>query len=149
MQDIAEKYALWKLITDPRSALLLGFRVFPVIAPQAATKAMDGSGRVLTFAIVKRLTEYRDTVSLTLDQDEAPEFSVGVDCYAETYFEVRAVASEVRRVLHQATETAWGSNVLYSLHKAGMDDMVIPSDGKAVPLYSYSQTFDIRVAESL
>jgi hypothetical protein len=148
MQDIAEKYAVWKLTSDPGVAMHLGFRVYPIIAPQGATRQCDGT--VKTFAVVKRIAEYRDTVPLTLGMDgEAPAMTVTVDVYAETHVECRAAATAVRKALHQATESTWGSTVLYSLHKSGMDDMVVPSDGKAVPLYSYSQTFEIRVAETL
>jgi hypothetical protein len=146
MQDNAKKWVHWSLITDPESALLLGFRVYPIIAPQGATRGKDG--RVLTFAVLKEISEYRDTVSL-VPADEAPAWSVVVDCYAETHIEVQEVAAAVRRAIHQATETAWGSKVLYSLHKAGLDDLVVPADGKAVPLYAYSQTFEVRLGETL
>ncbi len=146
MQDAPERYIHWKLTSDPASADLLGFRVYPIIAPQGATRS--DAGGVLSFAVYKRISTTRDTVTLTLDGAEAPAIQIQVDLYAETYGEARRVAAVVSNVLHRATASGWGNTVLYVLQKAEQDDLVVPIDGKAMPIYSVGQTYEVRIAES-
>lgn len=147
-QDVPEKWTHWKLTSDPRAAAIFGFRVYPIIAPQGATKAPNGG--VLTFAIFKRLSVNRDTKTLTIGQEEeAVAYTIQVDVYAETYAAVREAASVVQATLHGATESVWGSNVLYSLLKTEQDDLVVPVDGKEAPLYSVGQQYEIRVTDTI
>ncbi len=146
-QDVPEKYVHWKLTSDPRTANLFGFRVYPIIAPQGATKADNGG--VLTFAVFRRLSTNRDTKTLAIGQEEeAVAYTIQVDSYAESYAAVREVANTVTSVLHGATESLWGSNVLSSLLKTEQDDIVVPVDGKAMPLYSVGQQYEIRVTST-
>jgi hypothetical protein len=143
-QDVPEKWLHWKLTSDPRTAEQFGFRVYPVIAPQGATRSPAGG--ILTFAIFKRLSQQRDTKSLDIGpEDEAPAYSIQLDIYAESYAQVRAAAAAAITVLHGATEQAFGSTVLYSLLKTEQDDLVVPVDGKETPIYSVGQQYDIRV----
>lgn len=143
-QDVPEKYVHWKMTSDPRTASLFGFRVYPVIAPQGATKAADGG--VLTFAVFRRLSVNRDTKTLSIGvEEEAVAYTIQLDTYAESYAAVREAANTVTSVLHGATESIWGSNVLYSLLKTEQDDIVVPVDGKSVPIYSVGQQYEIRV----
>lgn len=146
-QDVPEKWVHWKLTSDPRTASLFGFRVYPIIAPQGATKADDGG--VLTFAVFRRLSANRDSRSLAVGpEEEAVAYTIQVDSYAESYAAVREVANAVTSVLHGATESLWGSNVLSSLLKTEQDDIVVPVDGKAMPLYSVGQQYEIRVTST-
>lgn len=143
-QDVPEKYVHWKMTSDPRTASLFGFRVYPVIAPQGATKAADGG--LLTFAVFRRLSVNRDTKTLAIGvEEEAVAYTIQLDTYAESYAAVREAANTVTSVLHGATESLWGSNVLYSLLKTEQDDIVVPVDGKAMPIYSVGQQYEIRV----
>lgn len=147
-QDVPEKYLHWKLTSDPRTASLFGFRVYPIIAPQGATKGDNGG--VLTFAVFRRLSANRDTKSLAIGfEEEAVAYTIQIDSYAETYAAVRDAADAVTRVLHGATEQVWGSTVFYSLLKTEQDDIVVPVDGKAMPLYSVGQQYEIRVTSTV
>ena len=138
----------WKLTSDPRTASLFEFRVYPIIAPQGATKADNGG--VLTFAVFRRLSANRDSRSLAVGpEEEAVVYTIQVDSYAESYAAVREAANIVTSVLHGATEAIWGSNVLSSLLKTEQDDIVVPVDGKAMPIYSVGQQYDIRVISTI
>lgn len=145
MQDTPEKWLHWTLTSDPRTAAMFGFRVYPVIAPQGATRSQ--SGGVKTFAVYRRMSVNRDTVTLD-SATEAPAVQIQVEAYAETYSEARAAGTVLREVLHTATGTVWGNKVLYSLLKSEQDDMAVPVDGKAMPIYGVAQTYEIRIAES-
>jgi hypothetical protein len=146
-QDVPEKYVHWKLTSDPSTATLFGFRVYPIIAPQGATKADNGG--VLTFAVFRRLSVNRDTKTLAIGvEEEAVAYTIQVDTYAESYAAVRTAANAVTSVLHGATEQVWGSNVFYSLLKTEQDDIVVPVDGKAMPIYSVGQQYEIRVTST-
>lgn len=147
-QDVPEKWVHWKLTSDPRSAAVLGFRVYPIIAPQGATKS--SAGGIMTFAIFKRQSVNRDTKTLTIGtEEEAVAYTIGVDIFAESYALVRDAASVVTAVLHGATESNWGSTVFYSLLKSEQDDLVVPVDGKEAPLYAVGQTYEIRVTATV
>lgn len=147
-QDVPEKWLHWKLTSDPKTAALFGFRVYPIIAPQGATKSAGGG--ILDFAIFKRLSTQRDTRSLASGpEEEAVVCTLQLDIYAETYARVREAAAAAASVLHGATESAWGSNVLSSLLKTEQDDLVVPVDGKEAPIYSVGQQYDIRVISTV
>ena len=151
-QDIAEKWVHWTLVSDPRTAEKFAFRVYPVIAPQGATKGE--SGGVLTFAVFKRQsagfvdTTTLDTLTGVNAFPDAISTTVSIDIYAETYAEAREAASVVTRVLHGATGSTFGATVVYSLQQSEQDDIVVPVDGKAMPLYAVGQTYEIRVAQN-
>lgn len=146
-QDVPEKWVHWTLTSDPRTAALFGFRVYPSIAPQGATKAPDGG--VLTFAVFRRQAAQWDTHSLEgYGQRETVSVTVAVDVYADSYAEAREAASVVSTVLHGATGSSFGSTLLYSLQAGEQDDIVVPVDGKAMPLYAVGQTYDIRIGLS-
>jgi len=145
--EVPEKWVHWALVSDPRTAALFGFRVYPIIAPQGATKS--DTGGVLTFAIFKRQSAQWDTHHLgPMPQDETVLVTVGVDVYAETYAAAREAATVVTQVLHGATGSRFGNTLLYSLQTSEQDDIVVPADGKAMPLYAVGQTFEIRVAQA-
>jgi hypothetical protein len=145
MQDLPEKWVHWTLTSHPLTAATFGFRVYPVIAPQGATRSDTGGTK--TFCIYKRISTNRDTVTL-VPTLEAPAVQIQLEIYAETYAAAREAAGVVRQTLHTATGSAFGNTVLYSLHKTESDDIAIPVDGKAMPIYSVVQSYEIRVAET-
>lgn len=144
LQNIVEKFVHWLLTTDPRTAYVLGHRVYPVLAPQGATKAgVDG---VRTFAVYRRLSTQRDTVDLT-GLLNASQVEVQVECYADTYAAAREAGSAVTDVLASYTGDAYGSTILTVVQSAESDEVAVPVDGKATPIYALSQTFQIRLTE--
>lgn len=146
-QDVPEKWVHWALTSDPRSASILGFRVYPVLAPQGATKS--DAGGVLTFAVFRRQAVNWDTTTLDLAATQNTlVVTVAVDLYAESYAAARNAASVVSSVLHGATGSRFGSTLLSSLQRSEQDDIVMPVDGKAMPLYAVGQTYEIRVAKT-
>jgi len=145
-QDVPEKWVYWKLTSDPRTAAHFGFRVYPIIAPQGATRS--DSGGVLTFAVFKRQSATWDTT--TIDSDASANTiasSVAVDVYAETYALAREAANAVTAVLRGATGFQFGSMLISSLPTSEQDDIVVPVDGKGLPIYAVGQVYEIRVTQ--
>jgi len=144
LQNTVEKFAHWLLTTDPRTAYLLGHRVYPVLAPQGATKT--GAAGLRTFAVYRRLSTQRDTVDLT-GLINASQVELQVECYADSYAAAREAGSAVRSVLASYTGDAYGSKILTVVQSSESDEVAVPVDGKATPIYALSQSFQIRIAE--
>jgi hypothetical protein len=144
LKNTVEKFAHWLLTTDPRSAYHLGHRVYPVLAPQGATKA--GADGISTFAVYRRLSTDRDTVDLT-GLINTSHVELQVECYADTYVAVREAGNAVFDVLASYTGDAYGSKILSVVQSAESDEVAMPVDGKATPIYALSQTFSIRLTE--
>lgn len=139
MTPAIEEFVYWRIVSDPRTARWFGFRVTPVVAEQDATILPNGD--VVPFATYRTISVTRD-VTLDLSTPDSPAVSVSVDCYAGTYAEAKAAAAAVRDVLHKATEPGFGTSLLVALHKTEQDDVVVPVNGKEVPVYSVTQTFE-------
>lgn len=143
MEPTVEEYVHWRLVSDPRTARWFGFRVSPVVAEQdSMVTPVTPAGDVVPFATVRTISATRDTM-LDLSGGDAPSMSIAVDAYAGSYEAVKAAAAAVRAVLHKATESAFGTTILVSLHRTEQDDIAIPVNGKEVPIYSVTQTFEI------
>jgi hypothetical protein len=140
MGAAVEEYVHWRLVSDPRSAQWFGFRVSPVVAEQDSMVTPEGD--VLPFATFRTISVTRETV-LDLSGADSPTIQVAVDAYAGSYEAAKAAAAAVRAVLHKATESAFGTTLLVSLHRTEQDDIAIPVNGKEVPIYSVTQTFEI------
>lgn len=144
LTNTVEKFAHWLLTTDPRTAYFLGHRVYPVLAPQGATRA--GADGIKTFAVYRRLSTNRDTVDLT-GLLNASQVEFQVECYAESYVAAREAGSAVLTVLASYTGDAYGSKILSVVQSAESDEVAVPVDGKSTPIYALSQTFTIRLTE--
>lgn len=144
LANIVEKFVHWLLTTDPRSAYMLGHRVYPVLAPQGATKL--GADGLRTFAVYRRLSTSRDTVDLT-GATNASQAELQVECYADSYVAAREAGAAVLSVLASYTGDAYGSTIMSVVQTAESDEVAMPVDGKATPIYALSQTFSIRITE--
>lgn len=140
MDPQVEEYIYWRLISDPRTARWFGFRVSPVVAEQDAAVTPDGD--VIPFATYRRVSATREPV-LDLTYAEPPVVQIAVDAYAGTYGDAKAAAAAVLAVLNKATEPQFGTKMLLCLHRTEQDDVTIPVNGKEVPVYSVTQTFEI------
>jgi hypothetical protein len=145
-QDVPEKWVYWKLTSDPRTAAHFGFRVYPIIAPQGATRS--DSGGVLTFAVFKRQSATWDTTTIDLEASaNTMVTAVAVDIYAETYAAARDAANAAASVLRGATGFQFGSMLISSLPNSEQDDIVVPVDGKGLPIYAVGQVYEIRIEQ--
>lgn len=144
MGPAVEEYIYWRLVSDPRTAAWFGFRVSPVVAEQDAAVTPDGD--VVPFATIRLISVLREP-TLTLSSPDAPISQVAIDAYAGSYESAKAAAAAIRSVLHKATEPAFGTKLMVSLHKTEQDDIAIPVNGKEVPIYSVTQTFEITYDE--
>lgn len=145
IESAVEKWVYFSLVSDPRTAAWFGLRVTPIVAIQGTTR--DASGAVLPFATYKRVSTNVEPY-LDLSTPEAPAVQITVDIHAETYEQVKPAAEAVRSVLHRATVPAYGTTLAFSLLKVEADDIAVPTDGKGVPLYAVTQTYEIRFQES-
>jgi hypothetical protein len=145
LDDYIERWFHMRIVSDPRTARWLGFRVTPIVAVQGDTRGDDGS--ILPFATWKLVSSEED-LYLDLSTPGGPKVSITLEIFAETYEEAKATAKAARDVLHRATGSGWGSIVFFSLLGSAVDDVAVPVDGKGVPLYSVVQTYDIRFQES-
>lgn len=140
MESSVEEFVHWRLVSDPRTAQWFGFRVSPVVAEQNAMVLPDGD--IVPFATFRTISVVREP-TLDLTTADSPVTQISVDAYAGTYEAAKAAAAAVRDVLHKATEPAFGTKLLVSLHKTEQDDIAIPVNGREVPIYSVTQTFEI------
>ena len=145
IQNTVEKFIHWLLTTDPRTAYVFGHRVYPVLAPQGATKT--GAAGMRTFAVYRRLSTQRDTVDLN-GGINASQVEVQIECYADSYVAAREAGSAVLSVVASYTGDAYGSKILTAMQSAESDEVAIPVDGKSTPIYALSQSFQIRLTES-
>ena len=145
IQNTVEKFIHWLLTTNPRTAYIFGHRVYPVLAPQGATKS--GADGLRSFAVYRRLSTQRDTVDLTGSLN-ASQVEIQIECYADSYAAARDAGSEVLEVLASYTGDAYGSRILTVVQSAESDEVAVPVDGKATPIYALSQAFQIRLTES-
>ena len=146
IEEQIEGWVHWTLVSSPRTAAWFGFRVTPIVATQGTTRGPDGS--ILPFAAYKLLsTDARPYLDLA--EPEAPTVQVTVEIYAETYDAAKAAAAATRAVLHRATGRGFGNTVYFSLLQSASDDIAVPVDGKGVPLYAVTQTYEIRSQESI
>lgn len=141
---VVEEFVYWRLVSDPRTARWFGFRVTPVVAEQDA--AVSPEGDVIPFAVYRRISVLREPV-LDLTVADSPRVQIAVDAYAGTYADAKAAAAAVLAVMNKATEPQFGTKILVCLHQTEQDDISIPVNGKEVPIYSVTQTFDILVDE--
>lgn len=144
MEPAVEEFIYWRLVSDPRTAVWFGFRVTPVVGEQGAS--MDENGDIVPFATYRRINVNREVV-FDLSTSDAPVIQVAVDSYAGTYEQAKGAAAAVLAVLHKATEPAFGSKIMISLHKTEQDDVGVPVNGKEVPIYSVTQTFELTIEE--
>ena len=144
LNNTVEKFVHWLLTTDPRTAYVFGHRVYPVLAPQGATKT--GPNGLRTFAVYRRLSTQRDTVDLT-GMLNASQVELQVECYADSYAAAREAGSAVLQVIASYTGDAYGSKILCVVQSQESDEVAVPVDGKATPIYALSQSFQIRIAD--
>lgn len=128
-----EKAAARAIAADPAVALLLGERIWPVIAPQSAS---------LPFATWRRTGVQR---SQTLSGPMGMATVVlAVDVFAMTYEEAREIADRIRSVLD-----GWGGAVseYVSVRNVSLDSesdgFVQLAGGDLPPVYQVTQSFSI------
>ena len=130
---IPEQAVADQLRNDPLTALLLGDRIYPVIAPASAA---------LPFATWRRQAVQRE---MTLSgPTQMPTVSLAVDLYAETYSAVREMADAARTVLdgfHGEVGNSMTVRLVMLVNES--DGFVSLAGGDLPPVYSVTQTYSI------
>lgn len=132
-----EQVVKYRIEASPVLARLLGFRVYPIVAPVSAG---------LPFAVYQRSTiERNQTLSQPLG---VPRVSVQVDTYAATYEQAREIADAMRQNLDGWNGSAYGVDVKHVALDSERDGFVQLDGSELPPVYQITQTFDVSWQET-
>ena len=122
---------------DPAVAMLVGDRVYPVLAPSTAS---------IPFVTWRRQAVQRQqTLSGPMG---LPTVILAIDCYAMSYQAVRDLADKIRRVLDGWGQNKLGMDVRHVSLDTESDGFVQLAGGDAPPVYSVTMTFSILWQET-
>lgn len=122
---------------DPAVALVVGDRVYPVLAPITAD---------IPFITWRRQSVQRQqTLSGPMGM---PTVVLAIDCYALTYQSVRDLSDKVRRVLDGWGQQKLGSDIRHVALDGESDGFVQLAGGDAPPVYQVTMTFSILWQET-
>lgn len=125
------------LIRAPAVAILLGTRVYPILAPASAA---------LPFVVTRRSGINREhTLAGPMG---VPTVSVEFQTYAATYEEARQVADRVRSVLDGYGGTVNNVEVKRVSLEQESDDFVQLAGGDIPPVYQVTQTYNVLWQET-
>lgn len=126
-----------RIESSPALARLVGFRVFPIIAPVSAQ---------LPFILYQRSTiERNQTLSVPVG---VPRVAMQIDTYAATYEEAREIADALRANLDGWTGSAYGVDVKHIALDTERDGFVQLDGSELPPVYQINQTFDVSWQET-
>jgi hypothetical protein len=132
-----EAVLLRALLASPAVALLMGRRVYAVMAPQSAT---------YPFATYRRSAVDREQTLVA--PMGVPRVSIEVQVYGGTYEQAREAADAIRSVLDGYGGSALGCTVSQVSLEAESDDFVTLQGGDLPPAYQITQTYDTWWQES-
>lgn len=132
-----EQVVKHRIETSPALGRLLGFRVYPIVAPVSAA---------LPFAVYQRaVIERNQTLSVPVG---VPRVSVQVDTYAATYEQAREIADALRENLDGWAGSAYGVEVKHVALESERDGFVQLDGSELPPVYQITQTFDVSWQET-
>lgn len=132
-----EQVVKHRIEASPVLARLLGFRVYPIVAPVSAA---------LPFVIYQRaVIERNQTLSVPVG---VPRVSVQVDTYAATYEQAREIADALRANLDGWTGSSYGVDVKHVALESERDGFVQLDGSELPPVYQITQTFDVSWQET-
>lgn len=132
MMKSPEQVLMRQLTQHPETAMRLGFRVFPVVAPVSAG---------LPFVVYQRAQiERSQTLATPLG---LPRVSVQFDLYAATYEEGRQLADTMRETLDGWTGSAYGVVISQTSLENERDGFVQLDGSELPPVYQITQTYDV------
>lgn len=134
-----ERALLHRLSTYPGSAALLGFRVYPLIAPTSAE---------IPFAVYQRTgIERQGTLSLN-GVVGVPVVTVAFEIYGVTYEQARTAADSIRCALDGWTGTHYGVVVSRVSADQESDELATLDGGEVPPVYQVTQSYEILWQEA-
>lgn len=126
-----------RIETSPTLAMLLGFRLYPIVAPVSAG---------LPFCVYQRsVIERNQTLAAPVG---VPRVSMQIDTYSATYEQAREVADALRENLDGWSGSAYGVDVKHVALESERDGFVQLDGSELPPVYQVTQTFDISWQES-
>ena len=133
MTKYPEQVLADQLQNDPEMALVVGGRIFPVIAPASAS---------LPFVTWRRQSIQRE---MTLSgPSRMPSVTVSLDFFAETYQAVRELADRARAVLDGFRGEVGNYLIVRIVSLVNESDGFVQlAGGDLPPVYSVTQTYTI------
>jgi hypothetical protein len=132
-----EQVVKHRIETSPALARLLGFRVYPMLAPVSAA---------LPFCTYQRaIIERNQTLSVPVG---VPRVAVQIDTYALTYEQGREVVDALRAALDGWSGSAYGVDVKHVALESERDGFVQLDGSELPPVYQITQTFEVAWQET-
>lgn len=122
------------LVCDPMVARLIGFRVFPLLAPASAD---------VPFVVYERTTVERNATLGSIASVGVPRVTIQFTFYGVTYAACRELADSVRSVLDGRGETSYGTEVKRAVLENESDGLAQLEGGELPPVYQVTQSYDI------
>jgi len=122
------------LICDPLVARLVGFRVFPLLAPASAA---------VPFIVYERTTIERNATLGAIGAVGVPKLTVQFTFYGVTYAASRELADSARSVLDGRGKTSYGTEVKRAVLENESDGLAQLEGGELPPVYQVTQSYDI------
>ena len=134
-----EKHVYQRLVTTPAVARLIGFQVYPIAVPKAAT---------LPFVVYKRSNITREPT--LVGPIYQPVVSLQIASWALYYDSARELADEVRLALDGRIGTLCGVTISDIRLVSETDDFLDPTavGAQLPPAYEVRQLFQIRWSEA-
>lgn len=132
-----EQVVMRHLASQPATAIELGHRIYPVLAPASAS---------LPFCICKRTDITRSqTLSGAMG---VPTLTLEIAIYSATYEQARRVADAVRGVLDGWHGESYSVLVRQTSLENESDDFVTLEGGDLPPVYQITQSFNLLWQET-
>jgi hypothetical protein len=129
-----ERVLCRSLVCDPVVAGLVGFRVFPILAPSSAA---------VPFIVYERTTIERNPTLGSLASVGVPRLTVQFSIYGVTYSDCREIADAVRLALDGKARTSYGTEVKRAFLENESDGIAQLEGGELPPVYQVTQSYDI------
>lgn len=134
-----ERVLMRRLATFPEAAKVLGFRVYPLIAPTSAE---------IPFAVYQRTGIQRDATLTLNGVVGVPVVTVAFEVYGVTYEQARTAADAMRAALDGWTGTHYGVVVSRVSADQESDELAALDGGEMPPVYQVTQSYEILWQEA-
>jgi hypothetical protein len=134
-----ERVLLLRLATDPSCAAVLGFRIYPLIAPTSAE---------IPFVVYQRTAIEREGTLGLSGVSGVPKVTVAFEIYGVTYEEARTAANAMRAALDGWTGTHYGVVVSRVSADQETDELAALDGGELPPVYQVTQSYEILWQEA-
>lgn len=135
--EAPEAFLYQQLIRHTGVAMEVGFRVYPMVAPQ---------GAALPLVVYQRTaTERPQSLAGNVGN---PVVTLQVTTYGTSYTATKHIARMVRLAVDGYTGTVSNVTIQRTTLTGEADGMELPADDQMLPYYNVQQTFEFRISEA-